>query len=69
MTLRYFPGRTAGRNYTTATAAHVATAAVIEMQIEGLAGKMREGGPKGPNDAAEEGFGSRGVVELVRSGK
>ena len=47
MTLRYFPGRIAGRDYTTAPDAHLATTAVIEMQIEEMSAKMREGGPKG----------------------
>ncbi|HUO61741.1 MAG TPA: pyridoxamine 5'-phosphate oxidase family protein [Candidatus Acidoferrales bacterium] len=64
MTLRYFPGRTAGRDYVSASSAHLATTAVVELIIEEISAKMREGGPKGPNDEAEEGFGTRGVVEL-----
>lgn len=64
MTSRYFPRRTAGRNYTIAPDAHLATTAVIEVQIEGLTAKMREGAPKGPNDMGEDGFGTRGVVDL-----
>ena len=65
MTSRYFPGRTAGRDYTTAPAAHLATTAVIEVQIEELTAKMREGGPKGPNDAPEDAPGTRGVVDFA----
>jgi uncharacterized protein len=64
MTSRYFPGRTVGRDYTTASAADLAATAVIEVQIEELTAKMREGGPKGPNDAADNDFGTRGVVDL-----
>ncbi|HEY5174378.1 MAG TPA: pyridoxamine 5'-phosphate oxidase family protein [Terriglobales bacterium] len=67
MTLRYFPGRTAGHDYTTAPAAHLATTAVIEVLIEEISAKMREGGPKGPNDADNDAPGTCGVVDL-RSG-
>ena len=66
MTSRCFPGRTAGRDYATAPAAHLATTAVIEVRIEELTAKMREGGPKGPNDVAEDALGTRGVVDLSR---
>jgi len=69
MTSRYFPGRTAGRDYTTAPAAHLATTAVIEVQIKELTAKMREGSPKGPNDAAEDAPGTRGVVEMRQNGE
>ena len=68
MTLRYFPGRAAGRDYTTAPAAHLATTAVIEVLIEEISAKMREGGPKGPNDADNDAPGTCGVVDLP-SGK
>ena len=68
MTLRYFPGRTAGRDYTTAPAANLATTAVIEVLIEEISAKMREGGPKGPNDAENDAPGTCGVVDLP-SGK
>ena len=64
MTLRYFAGRTIGRDYSAATAAQLDSTAVIEVIIEEMSAKMREGGPKGPNDDAEDGFGTRGVVEL-----
>ena len=68
MTSRYFPDRTAGRDYTTASAAHLATTTVIEVQIEEITAKMREGGPKGPNDAADDAFGTSGVVDLRSRG-
>jgi nitroimidazol reductase NimA-like FMN-containing flavoprotein (pyridoxamine 5'-phosphate oxidase superfamily) len=64
MTLRYFPGRTAGRDYISAPSVHLTTTALVELIIEEISAKMREGGPKGPNDAADNGFGTRGVLEL-----
>ena len=64
MTLRYFPGRTAGQDYTTAPKSHLDGTSVVEIVIEEITAKMREGGPKGPNDGAEDAAGTRGVVEL-----
>jgi uncharacterized protein len=69
MTSRYFHGRTAGRDYAPASAADLAATAVIEVQIEEFTAKMREGGPKGPNDAAEDAPGTRGVVDLRGNGE
>jgi len=66
MISRYIPGRTAGRDYAPATEQQLATTAVIEVLIEEITAKMREGGPKGPNDAAESGPGTRGIVHLHR---
>ncbi len=66
MTSRYIPGRTAGRDYAPATEQQLATTSVIEVLIEEITAKMREGGPKGPNDAADDGFGTCGVVDLRR---
>ena len=64
MTLRYFPGRRAGEHYTTAPKAHLQGTAVVEIIIEEITGKMREGGPKGPHDAENNASGTCGVVEL-----
>jgi len=64
MTSRYIPGRTAGRDYTTASAAQLATTTVIEVLIDELTAKMREGSPKGPNDDADDAFGTRGIIDL-----
>ena len=64
MTTRYFPGRTAGRDYTPAPSSHLATTAVVEVIIEEISAKMREGGPKGPQDAQDDAPGTRGVVNL-----
>ncbi len=69
MTLRYFPGRTAGQDYNPAPPAHLATTALLEVLIEETSAKMREGGPKGPNDADDEAFGTRGVVDLRGNGE
>jgi hypothetical protein len=41
---------------------------VIEVLIEEISAKMREGGPKGPNDADNDAPGTCGVVDLP-SGK
>ena len=64
MTQRYFPGRTAGRDYTPAPSSHLAGTAVVEVVIEQTSAKMREGGPKGPQDADPNAPGSRGIAEV-----
>jgi hypothetical protein len=64
MTQRYFPGRTAGRDYNAAPPSHLISTAVVEIVIEEISGKMREGGPKGPHDADENAPGTCGVVDL-----
>lgn len=64
MTLRYFPGRTAGRDYIPAPPAHLRTTTVIEIVIEEMTAKMREGGPRGPNDENDAALGTRGVVDV-----
>lgn len=64
MTLRYFPGRTAGKDYIPAPASHLNSTAVVEIAIEEISAKMREGGPKGPHDNDDTALGTRGVVEL-----
>lgn len=64
MTSRYFPGRSAGQDYVIAPKSHLDATPVIEVVIEEMSAKMREGGPKGPHDADENATGSCGVVEL-----
>src|SRR5271167_4450299 len=64
MTQRYFPGRTTGRDYTPAPSSHLASTAVVEVVIEEISAKMREGGPKGPQDAQDDAPGTCGVVDL-----
>jgi len=64
MTSRYFPGRTAGRDYALAPKAHLDATPVLEIVLEEMSAKMREGGPKGPRDATEDAPGTCGVVEV-----
>ena len=64
MTLRYFPGRTAGIDYIPAPPAHLRTTVLLEIAIEEVSAKMREGGPKGPHDNDDNALGTRGVVEV-----
>lgn len=64
MTSRYFSGRTAGRDYAIAPKSHLDVTPVLEIVIEQMSAKMREGGPKGPRDAEENANGTCGVVEL-----
>jgi len=61
---RYFPGRTAGRDYSAPTVEHLNATMLIEIEIEEWSAKMREGDPLGPEDAAEYAPGTRGVVPL-----
>lgn len=64
MTSRYFPGRTAGRDYAIAPKSHLDATPVVEIVIEEISAKMREGGPKGPRDADPNASGTCGVLEL-----
>lgn len=64
MTSRYFPGRTSGRDYAAAPKAHLDATPMLEIIIEEMSAKMREGGPKGPRDGDDGAPGSCGVVEL-----
>ena len=64
MTSRYFPGRTAGSDYAIAPKSHLEATPVVEIVIEEMSAKMREGGPKGPRDADETAPGTCGVVKL-----
>jgi uncharacterized protein len=67
MTSRYFPGRTPGQDYAIAPKSHLDATPLVEIVIEEMSAKMREGGPKGPHDAEEHAPGTCGVVDL-RSG-
>jgi len=64
MTARYFPGRTAGRDYAIAPKSHLDATPMLEIVIAQMSAKMREGGPKGPRDADDSASGTCGVVEL-----
>ena len=64
MTSRYFPGRTAGRDYTPAPSSHLTSTEVVEVIIEQTSAKMREGGPKGPQDADPNAPGTCGIADV-----
>ena len=64
MVARYFPGRTAGRDYEAAPAAHLEATAFVALEIEEWSAKVRRGGPKGPRDADPIAWGTAGVIPL-----
>ena len=64
MVARYFPGRTAGRDYSEPTGPQLEATALVAIEIEEMSAKMREGGPLGPLDAAPDAPGTCGVVPL-----
>jgi uncharacterized protein len=64
MIARYFPGRTAGRDYEPVPEEHLEATAFIALEIEEWSAKFRRGGPKGPRDADPLSPGTAGVVPL-----
>ena len=64
MIARYFPGRTAGRDYEPAPEAHMEATAFVALEIEEWSAKVRRGGPKGPRDSDPLSPGTAGVVPL-----
>ena len=62
MVSRYWPGRTAGRDYDPIPDDHLDPTAFIALRIEELSAKVRSGGPKGPRDADPEAPGTAGVT-------
>jgi len=62
MTLRYFPGRARAKTTPQRRKLISTATAVVEIVIQEISAKMREGGPKGPQDAVEDAPGTRGVV-------
>ncbi len=65
MIARYFPGRTAGRDYEPAPEAHLDATAFVALEIEQWSAKVRRGGPKGPRDDDPLAPGTAGVVPAV----
>jgi nitroimidazol reductase NimA-like FMN-containing flavoprotein (pyridoxamine 5'-phosphate oxidase superfamily) len=61
---RYFPGRTAGRDYEAPPAAHLAATAFVAVRIEAASAKARRGGPTGPRDDDPTAAGTAGVVAV-----
>src|SRR5213592_2346649 len=66
MIARYFPGRTAGRDYEAAPSVHLDATNVVALEIEEWSAKARRGGPTGPRDTEPNAPGSAGVVDLPR---
>jgi hypothetical protein len=64
MVSRYFPGRTAGRDYAPPAEPHLDATLLVEVAIEEWSAKAREGGPLGPLDNDDEAPGTCGVVAL-----
>jgi uncharacterized protein len=64
MIRRYFPDRTAGREYELIPDEHLDSTTLVAVSIEEMSAKTRAGGPKGPRDADEVAPGTCGVVEL-----
>lgn len=64
MVARYWPGRTAGRDYDPIPDDHLESTAFIALQIEELSAKIRTGGPKGPRDNDPAAPGTAGVTQL-----
>ena len=51
MVARYWPGRTAGRDYDPIPDEHLESTAFIARRIAAMSAKVRTGGPKGPRDS------------------
>jgi hypothetical protein len=64
MTLRYFPGRTVGKDYEAATVKQLRALEMLRAPVTELGAKMRTGGPRGPRDADATASGTAYVVEL-----
>jgi hypothetical protein len=64
MTARYFPDRTAGRDYADATVKDLRGVEMLMIRIDEVSAKSRVGGPRGPLDDDETAPGSAFVVPL-----
>jgi hypothetical protein len=64
MVARYFPGRTAGRDYEPIPQAHLEATGFIAVDIEDWSAKVRRGGPKGPRDSDPDAPGTAGVMPI-----
>ena len=63
---RYFEGRAVGRDYSSPTAEHLHSTAVLEVTIDEWNAKARRGGPRGPYDDDPSAPGTSGVFDLRR---
>ncbi len=64
MIRRYFPGRTAGRDYASPTEADLAATMLVEVAVEEISAKARQNGPGGPWDHDPDSPGTAGVIPL-----
>jgi nitroimidazol reductase NimA-like FMN-containing flavoprotein (pyridoxamine 5'-phosphate oxidase superfamily) len=64
MVQRYFPGRTAGRDYHAPPSPDLGVIALVEVTIKEWNAKARRGGPTGPDDNNADAPGNAGVIEL-----
>jgi nitroimidazol reductase NimA-like FMN-containing flavoprotein (pyridoxamine 5'-phosphate oxidase superfamily) len=64
MVQRYFPGRTAERDYHAPPDQDLAVTTLIEVTIQDWSGKARRGGPTAPEDDDPDAPGSAGVIDL-----
>jgi hypothetical protein len=64
MIARYFPGRTAGRDYAVTPPQDIAATNLVALEIDEWSAKARRGGPKGPRDNEADAPGTAGVVQL-----
>ena len=64
MVRRYFPGRTGGEDYHEPPPQDLGVTALVEVTIEEWNGKVRSGGPTGPEDDDPHAQGSAGVIDL-----
>lgn len=62
---RYWPGRTAGRDYDPIPDDHLDPTAFVAIRIDEMSAKVRRGGPKGPRDRDPAAPGTAGVTQLV----
>src|SRR6266566_1044199 len=64
MIARYFPGRTAERDYHATPPQDINATNLVALEIEEWSAKARRGGPKGPNDNELDASGTAGVVQM-----
>jgi nitroimidazol reductase NimA-like FMN-containing flavoprotein (pyridoxamine 5'-phosphate oxidase superfamily) len=64
MIARYFPGRTASRDYSAADEGKLRSTAFIAVHINAWSAKARRGGPTAPQDSDPDALGTCGVIEL-----
>lgn len=65
MIARYFPGRTAGKDYLSSSESELDATSMVEVRIHDMSAKMRVGPPKGPNDDKPGAPGNCGVEEFL----